>query len=235
MPKAHPAWTVLPHRPIEKLEPNLWRVEGDLPGGNGTRVMTLARYRDGRLLIHSAIALEEEQMRELEGFGRPEILVVPNGFHRLDAKVFKERYPAVRVFAPSGDAKKVGQVVKVEPGPTPTRRKDDDVQDRPPRRRQGASRASSRVTSPGGTTLVLNDVVNNLPSTGGVMGFMLSPTGRVSVPRIFRWFFVKDRGAFFGCIERLAATPKLARVIVSHGRMLVDAPGEALRSALNAF
>src|SRR5579871_6107208 len=101
MPKAYATWTVLPHRPIEKLEPNLWRVEGDLPGGNGTRVMTLARYRDGRLLVHNAIALEEELMKEIEAFGRPEVLVVPNSFHRLDVKVFKDRYPGATVFAPA--------------------------------------------------------------------------------------------------------------------------------------
>ena len=91
------------------------------------------------------------------------------------------------------------------------------------------------VHSPDGTTLVLNDVVNNLPPIGGMMGFMLSPTGRVCVPRIFRWFFVKDKSSFFAGIERLASTPKLERVIVSHGKMLVDSPEDALRSALTAF
>src|SRR5262249_14085749 len=66
MPKAFDTWRVFPHRGLEKLEPNLWRVEGDLPGGNGTRVMTVARMRDGGLVIHSAIALEEPLMAELE-------------------------------------------------------------------------------------------------------------------------------------------------------------------------
>jgi hypothetical protein len=233
MPKAHAAWTVLPHRAIEKLEPNLWRVEGDLPGGNGTRVMTVVRYRDGRLLIHNAIALEDELIREIEGFGRPEILVVPNSFHRLDAKVFKERFPALRIYAPAGGVKKVEQVVKVD-GTYADAPQDDEVR---LAHLEGVKEHEGflEVKSPGGTTLVLNDVVNNLPAAGGVLGFMLSPTGRVSVPRIFRWFFVKDRAAFFGCIERLAATPGLKRVIVSHGRMLVDSPADALRSALTAF
>lgn len=233
MPKAHDTWTVLPHRPIEKLEPNLWRVEGDLPGGNGARVMTLVRYGDGRLLIHSAIALEEELMKEIEAFGRPEVLVVPNSFHRLDSKIYKDRYPGLRVFAPAGGVKKVGQVVGVD-GSYADAPKDegvrlshlDGVKDH-----EGVI----EVVSPGGTTLVLNDVVNNLPAAGGMMGFMLSPTGRVCVPRIFRWFFVKDRPKFFACIERLAATPNLKRVIVSHGRPIADAPADALRSALTAF
>jgi hypothetical protein len=233
MPKANPSWTVAPHRPIEKLEPNLWRVQGDLPGGNGTRVMTLARYRDGSLLVHNAIALEEELMKEIEAFGTPSVLVVPNSFHRLDAKVFKDRYPAMRVYCPAGGRKKVEDVVKVD-GSYADAPKDDDVS---LAHLDGVKDHEGvlEVRSPGGTTLVLNDVVNNLPSASGVLGFMLSPTGRVSVPRVFRWFFVKDKPSFFAGIERLASTPKLTRVIVSHGPMLVDAPGDALRSALTAF
>src|ERR1041385_7521020 len=114
MPKAYETWTILPHRPIEKLEPNLWRIEGDLPGGNGTRVMTLVKLASGGLMIHNAIALEEDLMKEIEAFGTPEILVVPNGFHRLDAKVFKQRYPNARVLAPARGGKKVAQVVPVD-------------------------------------------------------------------------------------------------------------------------
>jgi hypothetical protein len=233
MPKANATWAVAPHRPMEKLEPNLWRVDGDLPGGNGTRVMTLARYRDGGLLIHNCIALEEELMKEIEAFGEPKVLVVPNSFHRLDAKVFKERYPALRVFCPAGGAKKVEQVVKVD-GSYEDAPKDEDVS---LSHLDGVKQHEGvlEVRSPDGTTLVLNDIVNNLPAVGGMMGFMLSPTGRVAVPRIFRWFFVKDKAAFFACIDRLAATPKLKRVIVSHGKMLLDSPGAALRSALTAF
>src|ERR1044071_493254 len=101
MPKAYDTWTVLSHRPIEKLESNLWRVEGDLPGGNGTRVMTIVKLASGGLLIHNGIALAEPEMKEIEAFGKPEILIVPNGFHRLDCKVFKQRYPDVRVLCPA--------------------------------------------------------------------------------------------------------------------------------------
>ena len=29
---AFTTWTVFPHKPIEKLAPNLWRVSGSMPG-----------------------------------------------------------------------------------------------------------------------------------------------------------------------------------------------------------
>jgi len=232
MPKAYETWTVLPHRPIEKLEPNLWRIEGDLPRGSGTRVMTLVKLSSGGLLVHNAIALEEDQMKEIEAFGPPEILVVPNGFHRLDAKVFKQRYPGVRVLCPAGARKKVAQVVAVD-GTYDDGPNEDGVR---LRHLDGAKQHEGIVVvkSPGGTTVVFNDFVNNLPKLGGMMGFMLAPTGRPSVPRIFRWFFVKDRAKLSAQIEGLAATPDLRRVIVSHGHMLTN-PAEELRTALTAL
>jgi len=85
MVKANTSWVVLPHQPIDKLEPNLWRVQGTLRGMALKRVMTLIRLEDGRVVIHSAIPLEEQAMAEIEAWGNPAVLVVPNGWHRLDA------------------------------------------------------------------------------------------------------------------------------------------------------
>jgi hypothetical protein len=233
MPKAFETWNPLPHRPLEKLEPNLWRVEGDLPGGNGTRVMTLIKRADGGVIVHNAIALEDELMKEIEAWGTPELMVVPNGFHRLDAKVFKERYPKIKVVAPKAAVKKVAQVVAVD-GSIDEASTDDTVRIT---HLEGTKdhEAVVEVRSGSTTTLVFNDVINNLPRMGGVMGFMLAPTGRVAVPRIFRWFFIKDRPKFTAHINRLADHGDLKRVIVSHGAMLTDQPGASLRAALTTL
>ena len=47
MPKAHATWKVLPHGPIEKLSPTLWRVQGELSPVN--RVMAIGKraFRSG--------------------------------------------------------------------------------------------------------------------------------------------------------------------------------------------
>jgi len=233
MPKAFETWKPLPHRPLEKLEPNLWRVEGDLPGGNGTRVMTMVKLASGGLVIHNAVALEDDLMKEIEAFGTPEVMIVPNGFHRLDAKVFKDRYPQLKVLAPKAAMKKVAQVVPVD-GSLDDAPKDDSVR---MRHIEGTKDHEGvvEVRSGSSTTLVFNDVINNVPKLGGMMGFMLSPTGRVAVPRIFRWFFIKDRKAFTSHISKLADTGDLKRVIVSHGAMLTDKPADQLRSALTTL
>src|SRR5438128_125225 len=94
-------WTVLPHGPLEKLEPNLWAVAGSIPmpAGDFPRRMCIARLGDGRLLLLNGVPLVEEAMREVEAFGRPAFLLVPNGYHRPDIAAYKQRYPQLRVLA----------------------------------------------------------------------------------------------------------------------------------------
>jgi len=228
MAKAFDTWQVFPHRPIEKLAPNLWRVEGDLPNGNGTRVMTIARLRDGTLLIHNGIALEEPLMAEIEAFGKPSYLLVPNGFHRLDAKVFKSRYPSVKVLCPKGARKKVEQVVAVD-GSYDDGPKSDDVS---LAHLDGTKDQEGfvEVKSGDGTTIVLNDCVNNLPAMGGLFGFLFAPTGRPSVPRLARWMMVKDKEALRGKLGQFASIGDLKRIIVSHGAMIATTPCETFRA-----
>ncbi len=226
--KAFDKWQVHPHKPLEKLEANLWRVEGDLPGSKGRRVMTIAKLEDGRLVIHNGIALEEDLMKEIEAFGEPAFLVVPNGYHRLDAKIYKQRYPKLKVLAPAGGRKKVEQVVPVDAvydGAIDDTVRLDHL--------RGLKDAEGVMIVKHGakTTLVLNDAIYNMPKIGGVMGFMLAPTGEAAVPRIMRWFVIKDRRAFRSHLEELAKTPGLERVIVSHGRVIGENPRGTLEAA----
>ncbi len=90
---------ILPHKPIQKLSENLWRVQGDLPHFGMQRVMTIAKRAAGDLVIHSAIKMDEASMREMEAFGEPTYLLIPHSRHRLDAPKFKRRYPKLIVLA----------------------------------------------------------------------------------------------------------------------------------------
>jgi len=221
------SWTVLKHGPIEKLAENLWRVEGSMPNPNIRRAMTIARARDGRLFIHNAIALEEPLMAEIEAFGTPAVIIVPNGFHRQDAKIYKDRYPSVAVYAPKGSRAKVAQVVPVT-GDYADAPKDDTVS---LRYVEGCKDTEGvlEVKSSDGKTLVFTDLICNVPKRSGVFGFLLAPTGEPSVPRISRWMIVKDKPAFAKHMNDLA-TPDLRRVIVTHGDMLKDRAAETLKA-----
>ncbi len=221
-------WKVLEHGKIEKLNERLWRVEGMVPGMSLRRVMTVAKRSSGGLLIHSAIALDEAELAELEAWGKPELLLIPSGYHRLDAPAYKRRYPELGVFAPRGSRSKVGEVIHVDGGYEDVP-KDDAVQALTlpgTAEREGAL----LVRGSDGVTVILNDVVMNMDRRKDVLGFLFTtllgsaPGPRVS--RLSKLAIVKDRGALKAELLRLAALPDLARLVVSHDKV-ASGPGEA--------
>jgi hypothetical protein len=223
-------WTVLPHKPIEKLADNLWRVSGSMPGDSKIqRQMALAKLSDGRVIVHNAIAMGQAEMAELEAWGTPSVIFVPNGFHRQDALIWKQRYPKAQVVTPAGSKKRVAKVVAVD-AVSETAPSDASVKLVP---LDGMPAESVlQVKSGGETTLVFCDAVLNMPKLGFPMGVFLGPTGTISAPRAMRWMMMKDKKAFASQLEKLAETPGLKRLLFGHGKPITeDAPG-ALRKVV---
>src|ERR1700759_2883060 len=99
MTKALEEWKVLPHGALEEIDDGLLTATGEIPMplGNFPRRMTVVRLSNDRTAILSAIALPEPDMQRIEAMGRPAFLVVPDGGHRLDTKIWKQRYPDIQV------------------------------------------------------------------------------------------------------------------------------------------
>lgn len=227
-------WKVLPHGPIEKLAENLWCVTGNLRGMSLKRVMTVARRSDGKLVVHSAIAMTEDRMRELESFGEPAFLVVPNRAHRLDAPRYKKRYPSIRVLAPRGGRKAIEEKVPVD-GTYEDFPADEAVR---LETLQGvkAQEGAMFVTSKDGVTIVLNDAVFNMDRKRDPLGFLFTtllgsaPGPRVS--RLAKLVFVADKATFRAELLRLAGTKDLVRLVVAHEKVAHgDDAAAALRKA----
>lgn len=231
MAKAYERWTVLDHGPIEMVADNLWRIEGALPNMPLRRVMTVVRTSSGDLLIHNGIALNDDAMKRLEEWGTPRYLVVPNGWHRLDARVWKARFPGLRVIAPRGARTKVEEVLPVDATydetPLPAELQLEHL--------DGLAQQEGvlRVRSSDGVTLVFNDAIFNMPHLPGMQGVVMRLMGSSGGPRVTRFsklFMVKDRKALRTHLERLASDPDLRRIIVSHHAMIRENPSETLRS-----
>jgi hypothetical protein len=228
MAKIHQHWTVLPHGPIEKLSEGVWRVEGKLDPI--CRVMAIARCGDGTLVVHNGIALGDAEMAEIDAFGKVSTILVPNGYHRLDAKVFADRYPEARVLCPSGAKKRVAQVVTVA-GSYEDFGSDPNVELvtlRGTKEREGAM----IVRGGDGTSLVFNDAIFNMPHAAGFTGFVLrrvtASTGGPTVSRVLKWLVLADKAAFRAHLEELAKLPDLKRIIVSHHETITDDPAGTL-------
>jgi hypothetical protein len=232
MPKPFETWTVCPHGPIEKVTEKQWRVSAPVPGTPFPRTMNLVRLSDGRLIIHNGIALDDREMKELEAWGTPSFLIVPGSGHRIDAKIYKTRYPGMRVIAPRGAKKRIDEVVHVDA--TECDFGDPDVHyellDG-----TGEGEGVLIVRSKAGTTLVFNDIVMNMQKLPGFGGFMMGlmgftgPQPKVSLPT--RMVVVKDKKALRAELEKRATTPDLTRIEVGHGNAITSDPAGVLRSA----
>src|SRR6185503_12836913 len=156
-------WTVLPHGKLSALDDNLLTVVGDLPMplGDFPRRMTLVRLQDGRLVVFSAIALE--------AFGTPTFLIIPSDIHRMDAKIWKDRYPALRVIAPEGARAQAEEVVHVDA--THADFRDPHVHYVTVPGTEGHEAALVVETS-SGTTLVINDLIWNVDALPGFGGWL---------------------------------------------------------------
>jgi|SRR4051794_22257888 hypothetical protein len=214
-------WLVLAHDPIQELSENLWRVEGALPHFSMRRVMTVVRLLDGRLLIHSAIAMDEGSMKRLEAWGEPAILLIPHVRHRMDAPRYKRRYPSLRVYAPPAVMSKAREVVAVDG--TVADAQLDASTSLPLLDGSGQSEVALTVHSNDGTSIVLTEVIFDLEPPKSALGrAALKLAGFGPGPRVtpvVKFEMVKDKAALAAHFERLASIPDLVRLIVGHSRM----------------
>lgn len=215
-------WTVLKHKPIDKLEANLWHVSGLMKGGN-ERKMVVAKRSDGDLVIFNAIALDDAEMAELEAFGKPKYLVIPNAFHRQDALIYKMRYPDIKVIAGAGAAKGAAKAVPVDLT-LDQYKGDGDVQIIAPAGFADKEAMLIVKHDGGAQTVATCDAILNLTSKDAKFPFsmMLAPVDTPSTPRLIRWMFLKDKKAWQAQLAELATNT--TRVIPGHGLILNDAP-----------
>jgi hypothetical protein len=238
MTKPMKEWTVLPHGKLTQVDEGLLTVVGELkmPLAEFPRRMTVIRLEDGRLVIFSAIALDEPEMQQLEAYGEPAFLIVPNDLHRIDAKVWKDRYPELIVVAPPGSREKVSQVVSVDADSVDF--KDSAVRYLNVLGTEG-SEAALIVRRRAGTTLIVNDLIWNLPDQPGLGGWLFHAMGlsgaRPLIPFVVKLHSIRDRAAVRHQLQEWSRLNGLHRIIVSHGDIIGSEAPIVLRELANGL
>jgi hypothetical protein len=232
MTAVHDIWEVLPHGPVTAIDDGILTVTGQipLPLVELERRMTVVRLADGSTVIYSAVALDEEAMKQIERLGPPRYLVVPGDAHRLDARIYKERYPKLRVLTPPGAKERVEKVVPVDAtevdfgDPDVTWQVVDGA---------GGHEAALVVRRASGVTLIVSDLIANLRRKGGFEGWMLHLMGfggdGPQVPAVERVLMVESKAQLRQQFLDWAAIPDLRRIIMSHGKPIEHNAAQALR------
>jgi hypothetical protein len=222
----------MPHGPVLEAGQNILTVAGDIPMplGNFPRRMTVVGLQGERTAIYSAIALQDEEMARIETLGRPTVLIVPSGNHRLDAKIWKSRYPKLKILAPPGALEKVEEAVPVDA--TASILEDPDVRFDVVGGTDGQE-AALMVRREDGATLICNDIIGHVAHPHGLganlMARLMGFGGdQPQVPRVIRHRVIADDKALAAQFRAWAAEPGLARIIVSHGEPITDNPAGAL-------
>jgi hypothetical protein len=198
--------------------------------------MVIIRLANGDLVLHSVVAMEEAGLRALEALGRPAYAIVPSLLHVMDAPFYRERYPAMKQFAPAASMAEIGATVAL----------DASVEEALPElgfalhRVPGSKMVEYVYQYPlpgGGAALMANDVFGSAHAADDarLLGWLIVshiavPGHRLGIPRIYRWRFITDVAAVRGFAGALAETPDLRLITVSHGDPVTADPVAALRA-----
>lgn len=221
------------HGALEELAPRLWRVEGGLPTLPIPRNMIVYRREDGGLVIWSGVCLDEAGMRELDALGPVRQIVVPNRFHRMQARAYLERYPEARVLCPAACRDHVEKEVTVHgtvedelPGSGVTLHLDAGIKPFEP---------VYEFALDDGVALVFCDAIFNVTRRAGLKGWfvhhVLKASGRFATSRIGRWFILASRPRFREFLLEQSARPDLRVVGVAHGEPITADCGTRLAQA----
>jgi hypothetical protein len=187
--------------------------------------MVVAKLPSGGLMLHSVVALNDAELAKMLAIGTPEYMIVPNPLHRLDASVYAERFPKMKVLCPKDAVEKVKKKVRV----------DGTCEDVLP------TIGIAFHTVPGikSTELVYEfgskenkvavfcDALMNLPDLPGFDGKLmkwLGSTGFFGMTKIGKMLLLKNKNQYADWLKAQAKRTDIKAISVAHGAAVVTAP-----------
>src|SRR4051812_3238185 len=107
---------------LQSVATDIWHAQHKFKAG-GLAVssrMTVVRLRDGRLWLHSPIALSAALVQQLNALGEVAYIVAPNKFHHLFAQQAVQAFPTAQLYGPGGLRRKrpdLSNLIALPPAP----------------------------------------------------------------------------------------------------------------------
>ena len=208
---------------LSNLAPDLWIATRSFTNELGvvTSRMTVIRLKDGRVLVHSPVPIEEDLRSAVENLGRVGAMIAPNLFHHQFISEWRSAFPEAKAFCAPGlaarksDFKFDGVLEDASPSEWIGQVDQVVIKGIPDYGEVVFFHRASR-------TLIVSDLVFNYSPVqaasdpGGADG--LGPHGRIRSA-------ISDPNALRESIESVLRWP-FERVVVSHGQ-IVESDGHA--------
>jgi hypothetical protein len=197
-----------------------------------TTTMAVLRLADGSLLVWSPVALTPERRAAVEALGPVAHLYAPDLFHHRWLGEWIAAFPAARVHAPRGLAKKrpdlrIDRVHGTAPEPAFA----GTIDELPI---EGCRLQEADLLYRPAGTLIVADLVHNVgrPAHAWTATYarMMGFHDRVALSRVIRWTAFNDKAAARRCIDDLLARP-FDRLVIGHGPPLASGGREAIAAA----
>lgn len=205
---------------MQQIAENLWvlRHSMSLLGANLGRTVTMIRL-GGQVAIHSTAPFTHHEIADIRELGQPAWLIEATHVHDTYAKVGRAAFPEADYYAPPGFPASGGPPPKSLSQPPPEWTGQLEVL-----ALQGMPKLGEHALfHPASRTLILGDLVFNIPPTAGAwLRFLLkAASGLKGGPGVSRLLLsqVKDREAFSESIRQMLQWD-FDRVIVGHGDII---------------
>lgn len=220
---------------LHPFAPNLFVASAPVSilGMRLTSAMTLVRLAGDELLVHSPIALTPALREAVERLGRVSHLYAPNLYHHLRLGDWAAAFPAARIHAPAGLARK-------RPDLRIDRAHDAGVAEPAIAVRldeihiEGFRLEETVLVERASGTAIVADLVHAIgrpnQTWARIYASLMGFHDRVALSRMIRWTAFSDRKAARRSLDALLALP-FDRLIVGHGSALDAGARDAIAAA----
>jgi hypothetical protein len=221
-----------------QIAPNLWHMERGFKAA-GLPVssrMTVVRFADGRLWIHSPVRFGEDVAAQLRGLGEVAWIVAPNRAHHMFARHAQRMFPQAALYgAPGLAAKRPDLAGLVELGDEAPREWAADLDQAVVRGMPFVNEVVWFHRASG--TLVMTDVLQcwcgDLDWKTAAYARLTGVRGHLDVPRTVR-LVTRDKAAAAQSARRILAWP-FTRVVTAHNSIVEQDAHAAVERAFGRF